>query len=102
MDAFIAVLTPGFSKSVWTQQEIGFAVCRGVKVISFKMGEDPAGFLGHEQALPRQRRTAEQVAEEIDSLLSKDPRTTEKLAEAKLSMKPSSPFDVDLDGDIPF
>lgn len=102
MDAFIAVLTKGFSGSVWTQQEIGFAVCRGVKVISFKMGEDPTGFLGQEQAHPRQKRTAEEVAKEIDALLSRDPRTADRLAEAKSSTKPRSAFGRDLDDDVPF
>lgn len=45
MDAFVAIHTNGFSKSVWTQQEVGFAVGRGVKIISLKMGEDPTGFI---------------------------------------------------------
>jgi hypothetical protein len=53
MDAFIAIHTPGFSSSVWTQQEIGFAIGRGVKVISFKMGEDPTSFKSKQQALGR-------------------------------------------------
>jgi hypothetical protein len=100
MDAFIAVLTPGFSKSVWTQQEIGFAIGRGVKVISFKMGEDPTGFLSREQALPRQKRTAEEVAKEIDMLLSHDARTADRLAGAKESLKPRLAFD--LEDDVPF
>ena len=39
MDAFVAMHTRGFSASFWTQQEIGFAVGRGVKIISLKMGE---------------------------------------------------------------
>ena len=43
MDAFIAIHTKGFSGSIWTQQEIGFAVARDVKIISLKMGEDPTG-----------------------------------------------------------
>jgi hypothetical protein len=50
MDAFIAIHTPGFSASFWTQQEIGFAVGRGVKIISFKMGEVPTGFISEHQA----------------------------------------------------
>jgi hypothetical protein len=33
MDAFLAIHTPGFKDSFWTQQEIGFAVGRGVKII---------------------------------------------------------------------
>jgi hypothetical protein len=103
MDAFIAVLTPGFSQSVWTQQEIGFAVCRGIKVISLNMGELPTGFLGRDQALPRERRTAEEIAKSIDAILAQDARTSERLAEAKASMKPlPAPFDPDLDDDVPF
>ncbi len=37
MDAFLAIHTKGFSNSYWTQQEIGYAVARGVKIISLKM-----------------------------------------------------------------
>lgn len=77
MDAMVAVHTVGFSKSFWTQQEIGFALGRGVKVISFKMGEDPTGFISKRQALPRRNRTAEQIAEEINRLLMEDSRTSE-------------------------
>lgn len=83
MDALIAVHTPGFSASIWTQQEIGYALGRGVKVISFKMGEDPTGFIGKHQALPRRSRTAEQIAEEIDKLLAEDTRTKGRLQEAR-------------------
>lgn len=83
MDALIAVHTPGFSASIWTQQEIGYALGRGTKVISFKMGEDPTGFIGKHQALPRRNRTAEEIAKEIDKLLETDPRTRDRLQEAK-------------------
>lgn len=83
MDAFVAILTPGFCKSVWTQQEIGFAVGRGVKIISLKMGEDPTGFISHQQALARRGRKAEDIAKEIDMILSSDTITRSKLVEAK-------------------
>jgi hypothetical protein len=83
MDAMVAVLTDGFSKSHWCQQEVGFALGRGSKVISFKWGEDPVGFLSKDQALARRNRTAEQIAAEIDRLLKKDPRTADRLADAK-------------------
>lgn len=83
MDAMIAVHTPGFSGSVWTQQEVGYAIGRGVKVISFKMGEDPTGFIGKHQALSRQNRTAEQIAALIDKLLESDPRTQGRLQESR-------------------
>jgi hypothetical protein len=83
MDAFIAVHTVGFSASIWTQQEIGYAVGRGVKVISFQYGEAPTGFIGKHQAIPRQARNAEQIAAVVDALLSEDARTKERLAKAK-------------------
>ena len=83
MDAFLAIHTVGFSKSFWTQQEIGFAVGRGVKVISFQMGEDPTGFISKQQALARRSRTAEEIAAEIDTILSKDAATADKLNSAK-------------------
>lgn len=98
MDAMVAVHTEGFSKSFWTQQEIGFALGRGAYVISFKWGEDPTGFISKLQALPRRNRTAEEIAAEIDRLLSSDPRTSQKLADAK----PKSHGYDDLDDDIPF
>jgi len=85
MDGFIAVHTPGFSHSFWTQQEIGFAVGRGTKIISFKMGEDPTGFISKQQALARRDRTAEEIAREIDALLAEDARTSDRLRDAKAS-----------------
>lgn len=87
MDAFIAMHTLGFSASVWTQQEIGFAVARGVKIISLKMGEDPTGFISRRQALPRLKKTAEEIAKEIDELLSKDLLTNDRLSSAKSSLE---------------
>jgi hypothetical protein len=83
MDAFVAITTPGYSKSVWTQQEVGFAVARRVKIISFEFGEVPAGFISKQQALPRRRRTAEEIAKEIDTLLSEDDRTAARLQIAR-------------------
>lgn len=61
----------------------GYALGRGTKVISFKMGEDPTGFIGKHQALPRRNRTAEQITKEVDSLLEADPRTKDRLEEAR-------------------
>lgn len=97
MDALVSMHTPGFRESNWTQQEIGFAVGRGKKIIAFHMGEDPTGFLSQEQALLHNRRTADVIAKEIDKLLSEDGRTKSKLLDAKRSMLPPS-----LDDEIPF
>lgn len=83
MDAFVSIHTSGFSQSYWTQQEIGFAVGKGIKVISLRMGEDPTGFISKQQALSRGNKRAEDIAREIDQLLAEDPRTRDRLSKAK-------------------
>jgi hypothetical protein len=90
MDAFIAIHTKGFSESTWTQQEIGFAVARDVKIISLRMGEDPTGFISKQQGLSRGSRKAEEIAKEVDGILSEDARTGAKLSAAKKSKSISS------------
>ena len=98
MDAFIAIHTPGFSASFWTQQEVGFAVGRGVKIISFKMGEDPTGFISKRQALPRRQRSAEEIAKEISALLESDETTAARM----LAAKATNNLLVPADDEIPF
>ncbi len=83
MDAMVTIHTRGFARSSWTQQEIGFALGRGVKVISLKFDEDPTGFIARRQALARRGRPAEAIAEEIDRLLLDDERTRERLQAAR-------------------
>lgn len=99
MDAFVAVHTKGLSKSMWSQQEIGFAVARRVKIISLKMGEDPTGFISKHQALPRLNRTAEQIAMEINTILLSDEQTSTRLKEIIDINTPKPAIE---DDDIPF
>jgi hypothetical protein len=102
MDAFLAIHTKGFSQSFWAQQEIGFAVARGVKIISFKMGEDPTGFISKHQALPRGNRSAEDIAKEVNALLSDDDLTAARLRAVIFANKPKPPPKSDFDDEIPF
>jgi hypothetical protein len=83
MDAMLTIHTRGFSESVWTQQEIGFALGRGVKVVALRMQEDPKGFISKDQAILRRGRDAAGVAEEIASSLINDPATKARMAEVK-------------------
>lgn len=66
MDAFVALITEDFHNSDWTDQEVGFAVARGVKIIPVKLGKNPYGFIGKVQALSCFWDTA---AEEIVKIL---------------------------------
>lgn len=78
MELFVSVHTEGFAKSFWTQQEVGYAVSRRVKIIAIRMGEDPTGFIQKNQALSRGTKRAEQVVAEIKQLLLKDERLRER------------------------
>ena len=52
MDAFVALMTPDFHDSDWTDQEVGFALGRNVPIIAVRLGRDPYGFIGKFQDLP--------------------------------------------------
>jgi len=51
MDGFVAVMTPEFHESYWTDQEVGYAFARGVPIIALRLGRDPYGFIGKFQGL---------------------------------------------------
>ena len=49
-DSVVALLHPAFHQSDWTDQEIGFAMGRGLPVFAVRFGQDPYGFIGRFQA----------------------------------------------------
>ena len=51
MDAFVPVLTKDFPDSPWTDQEVGYAIAKGVPIVPIRLGLDPYGFMGKFQAL---------------------------------------------------
>ncbi|HMD86917.1 MAG TPA: toll/interleukin-1 receptor domain-containing protein [Terriglobia bacterium] len=71
MDAFVALLTETFHDSLWTDQEVGYALARGVPIIAVKLGIDPYGFIGKFQALAS---TWDEAPEKVVSLLMTEPR----------------------------
>ncbi|MEW6436873.1 MAG: toll/interleukin-1 receptor domain-containing protein [Pseudomonadota bacterium] len=51
MDGFAALLTSDFHDSDWTDQEVGYALARGVPIIAAGLDRNPYGFLAKFQAL---------------------------------------------------
>jgi hypothetical protein len=51
MDGFVALMTPNFHDSKWTDQEVGFAFARSIPIIALRLGMDPYGFIGKFQGL---------------------------------------------------
>jgi len=56
---------PGFNDSFWIQQEIGWALGRGVPVLMVKLGETPVGFKARKQACTPQTPNAQGASAEI-------------------------------------
>ena len=52
MDGFVALMTSDFHDSDWTDQEVGYALARGVPTMAVKLGKDPYGFMAKFQAIP--------------------------------------------------
>ena len=52
MEIMLTFITDDFHKSVWTNQEIGFALARNIPILSLKLqNTDPKGFVSGKQAL---------------------------------------------------
>lgn len=80
MDAFLALLTPGFETSRWTGQEIGVAIGRGVLVVPVRLGLDPYGFIGRYQALSALTKKPATIAAEAVRVLATHQLTRLRMA----------------------
>lgn len=79
MDALAAILMPGFKESNWTDQEVGFAMGRGVLVIPIIRGLDPYGFIGKFQGVHVQGQSVAQVAKKLFTIIVNSPRTRSRM-----------------------
>ncbi|MEI9925036.1 MAG: toll/interleukin-1 receptor domain-containing protein [Bradyrhizobium sp.] len=82
MDAFVAILTPDFNSSKWTDQEVGIAVARDVLQIPINRGENPYGFLSKYQALVSKGLVVKDVAAEIFRTICTNVRTKGRMIES--------------------
>lgn len=89
-DGLLAYLTDQFHNSSWTDQEVGFALARGVRVIPLEKGVLPYGFMGRYQALRTGNLTTQSTAIEIMKLVLNDPRTGPTFAELIIGKLESS------------
>jgi hypothetical protein len=80
--ALVALLHEGFKESNWCEQEVGFALGRGVPVVPMKIELDPYGFLGSVQAVIPGKRELKDVARELLDIFLGDKRTSEAIVEA--------------------
>lgn len=82
MHVLVALLTPDFHVSKWTDQEVGFALGKGVLVIPVRLGLEPYGFLGKVQGLAGTLDAPDSLASGVVDLLLKNRTTTATMHEA--------------------
>lgn len=80
-DAMVALLHPGFHESDWADQEIGYAMGRGIMIATVRLGTDPYGFIGRFQALDGHGKTAEALARELFGVLRRHRLTRRAVAQ---------------------
>jgi hypothetical protein len=85
-DALVAVLHPNFHESLWTDQEIGFAMGRGLPAFAIKLGVDPYGFIGRFQAFNAAGKTPAVLAAEIFEAFCANKQTRRLMSESAVRL----------------
>jgi hypothetical protein len=85
-DGLIALLHPEFHASNWTDQEIGFAMGRGLPIFSVHIGQTPYGFIGKFQAFQGKGKTPAAMAREIFDGFRKNKQTQQRMGEVLVGL----------------
>jgi len=92
MEVMLIFLTDDFQESMWCQQEVGFALGKGVPIISLKLGRlDPPGFISHVQAQRGTIENASRSASHLFPLIGKALGQQERLQDIIVTSFTSSP-----------
>jgi TIR domain len=75
MHALAALLTLDFHPSSWTDQEVGFALGKGVLVVPVRLGSNPYGFIGKVQGLSGTLEQPARLAISLSNTLLGHPST---------------------------
>lgn len=92
MEILLAFVTDDLHESIWTNQEIGFALGRNVPIVSLKLqNQDPSGFIGKQQALKCRYDDVAAAAPKIYKVLTDKLGSKERLQTSLISAFVNSP-----------
>ena len=92
MEIMLTFITDDFHKSVWTNQEIGFALARNIPILSLKLqNTDPKGFVSGKQALKGNFERPSDSVPEIYRLLQKKLNNKKRMQGALITALVESP-----------
>ncbi len=85
MHALVALLTDDFHASEWTDQEVGFALGKGVLVLPVRLASDPYGFIAKVQGLSGSLARPKELASLITRTLLEHPSTRRQMRKGIVS-----------------
>lgn len=92
MEVMLIFLTDDFAESMWCHQEVGFALGKGVPIISLKLGHvDPPGFISHVQAQRGRIENPCKAAADLFPLIGKVLSQQERLQDVLIATFVASP-----------
>ena len=80
-DMLVALIHPGFVHSKWCDQEIGYALGRGIPVFAVRCGADPHGFVSRFQAFNGIGKTPIQISLELFKAAIDHKKLQDKMAD---------------------
>jgi hypothetical protein len=90
-DALIALLHEHFHASPWTDQEIGFAMGRGIPVFAVRFTYAPYGFIGRFQAFNGNNKAPAGLAWQLFEAYRTNKQTQRKMGEILINLFEESP-----------
>lgn len=92
MEVMLLFLTDDFQDSIWTMQEVGYALGADRPIISLKLGKkDPPGFVSHEQAQRGNKDKPVEAASALYPLIAKALGQRERLQAALVASFVAAP-----------
>jgi len=85
-DSLVALLHPTFHASNWTDQEIGFAMGRGLPVFAVRFGQDPYGFIGRFQGFVGAGKAPDSLAGELFNAYRKNKQSQKRMGEVLMNL----------------
>lgn len=79
-ELLVALIHPKFIESPWCDQEVGYALGRGVPVFTVRCGADPYGFLSRFQAFNGNGKSEAEIAKELFEAVIEHKKLQDKMA----------------------
>jgi hypothetical protein len=84
-EALLAIVSDDFCASHWCDQEVGYALGRGVPVIPVRFSAIPHGFIAKIQAIPVPQGKLQAIAMPVAKLLLNTPLTAARMSNAAIA-----------------